>query len=297
MKRPIYIVIGTRAQLIKMGPIMRLLEDQKIPYTFLYTQQHKVTIDDLLDNFGIKTPYEAVINRTEEAKSIKLFAGWMFQMLFVLLNPFSRKRVFKNGRGLVITHGDTATAAWAAIYGRTSFCKVMHVESGLRSHNLFKPFPEEITRIITFIFSNYYICPNDWAVGNLKHFPGKKYNVGGNQMYDSLMYALKLINNKNYKSQTTKFNLPEKYALVSIHRYENIFKEEALNHIISLLEKITAQIPLVMVMHPATEKKLKSTGNYDKLNSNPNIILLERQDFLTFVEINTKSEFVYQFNH
>lgn len=275
-----------------MAPIMKELENRNITYDFLYTQQHKVTIDDLLDNFKIKTPYKIVVNRNEEAKSIKLFAGWAFQMLFALVNPFSRKRLLSRGRGLILTHGDTATAAWAAIYGQTSFCKVMHIESGLRSYNILKPFPEELMRLITFTFSNYYICPNEWAKNNLKWFPGKKFNVGANQMYDSLMYALDVINSKEYRSNLSQYNLPDKYTIVSIHRYENIFKEKAFNKILNLLEDIAEEINLVMVLHPATEKRLKETGNYDKFKQNPQITLVPRLDFLDFVEINSKSEFV-----
>jgi len=287
---PIYIIIGTRAQLIKMGPIMKLMEDQHIPYAFIYTQQHKVTIKDLIENFDIKTPYVNLIERKEEAKSIRLFAGWGIQMLLKLLNPFSRKKILKNGRGLVITHGDTATASWAAIFGQTSFCKVLHIESGLRSYNLLKPFPEEIMRLITFAFSNYYVCPNEWAVNNLKWFPGKKINVGANPMYDSLMFALKKIDSTNLRLD--ELNLPKKYALVSIHRYENLFNKERFEKILQILEKISNKHELVIPLHPVTKEHLEKTGNMSRLKKNKRIKLLPRQDFLNFVALNAKSEFV-----
>lgn len=290
--KPIYLIVGTRAQLIKMAPVMLELEKEQIGYEFLYTQQHKVSIDDLIENFKIKTRYRTIVKRKDEAKTIKLFAGWAFQMIAILVNPFSRRKLLNQGRGLILTHGDTATAAWAAIYGQTSFCKVMHIESGLRSYNLFKPFPEELMRLITFAFSNYYICPNEWAVSNLKWFPGIKYNVGANQMYDSLMYALDIVNDKNYKTKLKSLDLPKKFALVSLHRYENIFKEKMLQKIIELLENISKKIDLVIVLHPATEKKLKDGSYYNRLSSNEKIKLVPRLDFLTFVEITQKSEFV-----
>jgi len=62
-EKPIYLVLGTRAQTIKMAPVMRELETQKVPFTILYTQQHKVTITDLLENFDIKTKPISIIER------------------------------------------------------------------------------------------------------------------------------------------------------------------------------------------------------------------------------------------
>lgn len=291
-KLPIYIIIGTRAQLIKMAPIMRLLEKEGIKYNFLYTQQHKATISDLIENFKLETPYLNIIQREEEARTIKLFLGWGFQMLLTLLNPFSRKKILKEGRGLIITHGDTATTAWAAIYARTSFCQVMHVESGMRSHNLLKPFPEELMRLITFFFTNYYVCPYQEAVDNLRRFRGKKLNVGANPMYDAFMYAHKNMSSKRLKEVKTKFNLPDKFALVSIHRYENIFKEDKFIVILDLLKHVSKKIQLVMVLHPATEKQLKKIGAYRKLQTDKHIALLKRQDFLNFVAITKLSEFM-----
>lgn len=275
-----------------MAPIMQQLEIRGIKYEFLYTQQHKVTIDDLLQNFSIKTPYRQVIKRKKEAKTIRLFAGWASQMLLAMFNPFSRRRLLSSGRGLILTHGDTATAAWAAIYGQTSLCKVMHIESGLRSYNILKPFPEELMRLITFTFSNYYVCPNEWAKNNLKWFPGRKLNVGANQMYDALMYALKKIQEPTYKSKLSNLKIPPKYAIVSIHRYENIFKADAFEKILRLLENIAKSIDLVIVLHPVTEKRLRQTGNYMRLKNNAQITLVPRLDFLSFVEINKNSEFV-----
>lgn len=290
--KPIYVVLGTRAQTIKMAPVMRELESRNIPFTLLYTQQHKVTIDDLLDNFEIKTRPVSIIKRKEEAKSLKLFAGWMIQMLLMTLNPFSARKVFTKGKGLILTHGDTATTSWSAIYGRIHGQKVMHVESGLRSFNLMNPFPEEIQRLISFRFSHYYVAPNEWALSNLKKYKGEKINSGANTMYESLTYIIKKKNAKVLADIKKEFKLPEKFALVSIHRYENIFKEERFEEILSLLNEISQKIKLVFVLHPPTEKVISSKGYSERLNSNNNITLIPRQDFQRFAYITDLAEFV-----
>lgn len=290
--RPIYVVLGTRAQTIKMAPVMMELERRNTPYTLLYTQQHKVTINDLLDNFKIKTKPISIINRQEEARSIKLFAGWLIQIILLTLNPFSARKVFSSGQGIVLTHGDTATTSWSAIYGRLHRQKVMHIESGLRSFNLLNPFPEEIQRLITFRFSNYYVCPNKWALDNLKKYKGKKINTKANTMYEALTYTLENKSDKNLKAIQAKFKLPKSFALVSIHRYENIFKNKRFDEILDLLNDISKSIHLVFVLHPPTEKQLKARGLEDKLNANKQILLIPRQDFKNFTLITDLAEFV-----
>jgi UDP-N-acetylglucosamine 2-epimerase (non-hydrolysing) len=290
--KPIYIVLGTRAQTIKMAPVMRELEAQNMPFTLLYTQQHKVTITDLLENFDIKTKPVSIIQRKVEAKTIKLFAGWLVQILLITLNPFGAKKIFTEGKGLILTHGDTATTSWSAFYGRLHGQKVMHIESGLRSFNLMNPFPEEIQRLISFRFSNYYVAPNEWALNNLKKYKGEKINSQANTMYESLTYIIKKKNPEILSKLKKKFKLPEKYALVSIHRYENIFKEERFKEIIDLLEKISKDINLVFVLHPTTEKQLEKTGYGEKLGQNKKVQLIPRQDFQNFAYITDLAEFV-----
>lgn len=292
LEKPIYIILGTRAQTIKMAPILQELEKRKHRFTLLYTQQHKVTIDDLLDNFKIKAKPVSIVNRKEEAKSIRLFAGWMVQMLLLTLNPSNSRKIFSQGKGLILTHGDTATTSWSAIYGRLHGQKVMHIESGLRSFNLFNPFPEEIQRLITFRFSNYYACPNKWALNNLKKYKGKKINTEANTMYEALTYTLKNKSEQNLKTIQTKFKLPKKFALVSIHRYENIFKNDRFDEILQLLKKISNSIPLVFVLHPPTEKQLKARNLEEQLKSNQNILLIPRQDFQKFALITDLADFV-----
>ena len=290
---PIYVVIGTRAQLIKMAPVMRELERAGLPYDFVYTQQHKETIQDLIANFDIAARPRPVIERSQEAKTLWLFAGWWLGMLRVVLSSRRRAMVFSRGSGLVVTHGDTATTLWAAICGKLSGCVVMHVEAGLRSHNLLDPFPEEIMRVLTARFSDIHACPNDWAVDNLRKVSGIKLNTGQNLMRDSLAYGLeKVKDNPVYASRLRELGVPDEFALVSIHRYENIFRRKRLERVMGLLLRIAGRISLVIVMHPSTQRQLLRTGWMEKLTANPTIVLLPRQDFMTFVALVQHARFV-----
>ena len=291
---PIYIVIGTRAQIIKVAPLMQLLEKAGISYSLINTNQHTEKMDDLLIDFGIRTKFLNIFNKGQEAKTINSFGLWCFRVLLVFLNPFSRKKIFHFGRGIVLTHGDTASTAWAAIYGRSSFCKVMHIEAGLRSHNIFHPFPEELMRIITGWFSNYHMCPTQEAVDNLKLYPGKKINTQANTMYDGVQFALGKISKDGgiVKQLTKELKLPAKFSIASIHRYENIFKIDVLTELISIIEETATTLPVAFILHPSTEIQLEKEGFYQSLHENKKIHFIPRLNFIEFIALTEMSEFL-----
>jgi len=265
-----------------MAPLMALMQKENIEYEFIYTAQHKETITRILDDFNVKRPDRTIYDKSE-ANSLTTFLGWGSSMILKMFRP---KRIFPQ-KGLVMTHGDTVTTAWAAIVGKLAGCKVAHVESGIRSFHIFDPFPEELTRLITFRFSDVYFCPNDWAVNNLKKFKGEKLNLKLNPVYDSVKIA---INSK------TEVEFPnEKYVVVSIHRFENIFTSKLETVIIPLLESIAnCGFVLVFVLHPSTRNVLKKNDMklYKRLENNKRIILKERYPYFEFLKLLNRSEFV-----
>lgn len=281
-KKKIYVVIGTRGQLIKMAPLMRNMQQEGIDYEFIYTSQHRETIDKLIGDFQIKNP-DKIIYSGFEANTRTKFLRWWLRMISKALSP---KEIFRE-RGVVLTHGDTVTTAWAAIVGKLAGSKVAHVEAGLRSFNLFKPFPEELMRLITFHFSDVYFCPNEWAINNLKKYKGDKVNLGMNTLYDSVKIAI----NSNVRVDIPK----EKYAVVSIHRFENIFTGRFENVIIPLLEMVSNEgFTLVFILHPPTREVLKKNHMklYKRLQNNKKILLKERYSYFEFIKLLNGSEFV-----
>jgi len=278
----LYVVIGTRAQLIKMAPLMYLLQKEKIDYEFIYTAQHKETISKILEDFQIKKPDQILYDKSE-ATTLTKFFGWGLSML---IKSFRPKKIFPT-KGIVLTHGDTVTTAWSAFVGKLAGCKIAHVESGIRSFNIFKPFPEELMRLITFRFSDIYFCPNKWAVNNLKKYKGEKIDLGLNPVYDSVKIALE---------SDVKIELPnKKYVVVSIHRFENIFTKKLKQTIIPLLEMIADQdFLLIFILHPSTRNVLKKNNMilYNRLEKNKNITLKERYPYFEFLQLLKNSEFV-----
>ncbi len=283
----IHIVVGTRAQFLKMAPIMLALEAKQMRWRWIYTAQHKDTMDQLIAGFNVKQPDKTLFDWHTEAKTMKKMAFWLARIMTCLIN--GHKAILDGYTGpdhVVLTHGDTITAWWGALLGRLAGCKVMHVESGLRSFNLFEPFPEELNRLITFYLSDIYACPGKWALENLKAFKGVKLNTFHNTQLETLHHGL--IHASGREENTIK----NKYAVVTIHRYENIFKQDRLKKIITLIEKISYKIPLLFVLHPSTASKLDETGYGKRLFENANITPVPRMDHVSFIKLINAAEFV-----
>jgi UDP-N-acetylglucosamine 2-epimerase (non-hydrolysing) len=282
----IHFVIGTRAQLFKMTPIMLECEKRGLKWRWVYAAQHKETFKQTLDFFGLPEADYTIVNWDTEARTMGKMWYWFARMILSL--PRSKKILAgRTGKQhIVLTHGDTTTTFLGALIGRLTRTHVMHVESGLRSFNLFNPFPEEINRLITFRLSDYYACPGEWALKNVEKFKGVKINTHENTQLDVLQYGLKNIDKAN-------IDLPkEKYVVLSTHRYENVFNKERFEKIISIGEKAAVKFKVIIPQHPVTEGQLNKFGFRERLESNKNIILKPRLEYENYLKAIVNSEFV-----
>ncbi len=283
----IHFVIGTRAQLFKMAPIMRECDKRGLDWRWVYTVQHKETIDNTLKVFELKDPDYTLFDWDSEAKSMSKIWYWLIRAMLAL---FKGRKILDKKTGkknIVLTHGDTLTTWWGALLGRLYGCKVMHVESGLRSFNIFKPFPEEIDRLITFRLANIYACPGDWAVNNLKKYKGEKINTEENTQIDVLRFGLEHCDKATIKIPKVK------YVVASIHRYENIFNQDRFEEVIDRTLDISNKFKVFWVQHPATKLQLeKNPKILKKLKDNKQISLLPRLEYLEFIKLVKHSEFV-----
>ena len=281
----IHIVIGTKAQLIKMAPVMRLLQKENIRYNYISTGQHKDTMDDIHGNFGLKVP-DYRLYEGRDITSVSQMIGWgIHNILHTLRN---KREIFKNdSSGVVLVHGDTFSTLLGAIMGKASGLKVAHIESGLRSFNLFHPFPEEITRVLTFKLADYLFCPGNWAINNLDKYRGKSINTKLNTLYDSLREALPAI------ERISDIEIPaDDYGVVTLHRFENIYTREALGKVISIVEKISSKKKLLFIMHKPTYQKIRKFGYLEHLERNPNIELRPRYDYFQFIKLIMNAKFL-----
>jgi len=264
---------------------MAALQEKQLDYNFIFTGQHQETIAQLRKNFGLKEP-DVMLYQGKDITGLLQMFFWMLRILFKTI--FYRRQIYKKqgSNDIVLIHGDTFSTLLGALMGKVAGKNVGHIESGLRSFNLFHPFPEEITRILTFGLTDYYFCPGDWALQNLEKYQGIKINTKHNTLLDSLKLAKK-------KTELCNVEVPdEPFALVSLHRFENIFNRKIFRFIVNSLLEISQKIKLVFILHPPTKEKLKSYNLDSILRSAGNISLRPRYDYFNFIRLLINCEFL-----
>lgn len=270
-------IIGTRAQLIKVAPVMRIFETHQVPITFILTGQHNDTMQDLIEEFQISTKPIELIKNTEHASIFSLLL-WMPRVLSLLFSTLNKYQ-----SGYVFVHGDTLTTLLSTIAGKFSKKRIVHLESGLTSKSLFNPFPEEIIRRIVFKYTDIAFCPTLSDIENLKKYlKTEKIYTHGNTILDSIQH---LHIGENIEQCS-------KMVLVSLHRFQNIYNQKRLEDIITMLLSLSQKFQISFVLHPATKKKLIKFGLLKQLEDAPNIQLLARMTYKTFLNLALSSEVV-----
>jgi len=277
----IHVIIGTRAQLIKVAPILIELKSRRINHLFVFTGQHTATIDALIELFKIRHPDFRLYNGREITRIGQAFL-WSFKCI---LRSFPlRKNPDKQNIALI--HGDAYSTILAAVIAKLLRMKIGHVEAGLRSFDYFDPFPEEITRVLASKLTDVHFCPGKWAVSNVESESGIKVNIGVNTLYDTLRLFV------NSESEVL-VDIPEsKYAVVSVHRFENVYSKERLKHIVNLVNSISKKIHLLFVLHPITEHSLRSYKLLETLKQNDSVEFRRRCDYFRFIKLMVNSEFI-----
>ncbi len=271
----IAIILGTRAELIKTFPLMLELERRKKPYIFIHTGQHG--LGKLCEEFGVKKP-DVVLSKPPEKTTkfwTKVGKAIAWNLAIIPRIKLSLRKI--EGLKFVIYHGDTMSTASAAIASSEflnpfkSWMNV-HLEAGLRSGSLLEPFPEEISRRIVTLFSDILFAPSEIAAKNLR---GRKhvYQVG-NTIVDSILLSIKLAERRGYKSPKGK------YALMTIHRYENIKNEKRLAKIVEILRH--SPITTYWPMHDNTRKQLEKFGLMEKVKKMKHVRITRLKTYVEF---------------
>lgn len=280
----IHVVIGTKAQLIKMAPVMLALRSAGVPYRFISTGQHRETMNDILTNFSLPPP-DVRLYTGNDVTSIPAMAMWSVRLLWRL--AWHRREIFGDApTGLVLVHGDTFSTLLGAVMGRLAGLKVAHIEAGLRSFNWRHPFPEEITRLLTFRLAHYLFCPGRWAADNVAQYSGEKIDTGANTLSDALHMAVP------HQRAVTPTSPSEPFGVVSLHRFENIYSRGALERVVALIERIASRYQLVFILHKPTAAKLQQFALTERLAANSQIEFRERSDYFAFIQLLSAAAFV-----
>ncbi len=260
----ISVCYGTKAQLIKMAPIIIELEKQGYGYQLIDTGQHAELIAEIAGDFEIRSP-DVKLAGSEGGFSTIFGAGVWITRLFwcYLLRPKRvRTELFENQIGVCLVHGDTASTLVTTLLAKLGKQKVAHVEAGLRSWRIFDPFPEELIRIMVMRISDYLFAPSKESFNNLEkmNLKGDSYLLSDNTIKDTIKLHLDL------KSKIL-FDVPEIYAIATIHRMETIYSRSSLEKIVGYIVNANKVVPVLFVLHPPTLKRLAAYGLESSLES------------------------------
>jgi UDP-N-acetylglucosamine 2-epimerase (non-hydrolysing) len=284
----IHVFVGTKAQFIKMAPIMQELDRRGIDYRLIDAGQHAGLTGDLIQQFGLRAPDVFLRAHRTNIDTVLGAVGWTVRNLgrIAFGRRQIRQQVFGGKDGICLIHGDTLTTLLSLLYAKRCGLQVAHVEAGLRTWHLFDPFPEEIIRLIAMRYSDLLFAPSRWAFENLRKmgYAGKSLDAGGNTIVDVIRYAAERIRGDDRPS--------EPYAVVTIHRVETIYSRSRLTMIVALLERIAEDRRVVFVLHEPTRKQLSRFHLTARIEQNPSIDLWSLQPYLAFVNLVAGADFV-----
>ena len=299
MKR-VMLVFGTRPEAIKMAPLVR--EFKKYPDLFdtivCVTGQHREMLDQVLDIFEINPEYD--LNIMQQGQDLYDITS---KVLYGMRDVLDEAKP-----DVVLVHGDTTTSTSAALAAFYRQIPVGHVEAGLRTHDIYSPWPEEMNRQITGRIASFNFSPTPLSRKNLldENVDDDKITVTGNTVIDALHIVVDRIKNDKGLSKelhsvllasgydTNRLNDGRRMVLITGHRREN-FGDGFIN-ICNAIKDLSAKYPDVdfiypMHLNPNVRKPIHQVFG-DNLNEFSNLFFIEPLEYLSFVFLMEKSYLV-----
>ncbi|AVQ31351.1 non-hydrolyzing UDP-N-acetylglucosamine 2-epimerase [Fusobacterium varium] len=269
------LIFGTRPEAIKMSPVYHELKENGIDVKVVVTGQHKEMLYQVLDLFEIKPDYDLEIMK--QGQGLSELTG----RLMLELDKIVKKEKFD----YILVQGDTTSVLTGALTAFYNQIPVGHIEAGLRTGDIYSPFPEEANRKLVGSIADIHFAPTDVNVNNLlkENYPKEKIIKCGNTVIDAL-YWVKKNKSKDIEEIKKKYGVDnKKYILITMHRRENWGKpmEETLKAVRDYLEK-HKDIYLVFPMHL---NPLVRNTVHKVLDGFERKILIEPLEYLEFIAI------------
>lgn len=279
-KIKIMTIFGTRPEAIKMAPVVKALEkDEAIDLCVCVTAQHREMLDQVLDKFKIKPDYDLDIMESHQTLS-KITS----KILLAL-----EEIIHKERPNMILVHGDTTTTLSATLSAFYNGIDIGHVEAGLRSGDLYSPYPEEANRALTGRLANLHFSPTKGNIDNLikENISNEKIIITGNTVID----ALKSVIEKDYSFDNEVLNEidfnQKKVILLTAHRRENL--GEPMENIFKAVKRLVDQnedVELVFPMHLNPKVRLLAKKHLEGFEQ---IHLIEPLDYEPFANLMNKS--------
>lgn len=276
-------VFGTRPEAIKMAPLVKELQSrEELDAKVLVTAQHREMLDSVLELFDITPDFD--LNIMKHGQTI---ADITTRVLHGVGEIFEQERP-----DLVLVHGDTTTTFAAALASFYQKIAVGHVEAGLRTGNIYSPYPEEMNRKLTGSLSTYHFSPTVMNVENLLRENISKENIviTGNTVIDALLS----VTDKPYRFDIDELNeideTKQKLLLLTCHRRENW--GEPMKQIFEAINELTEKNPDVVVVFPMHKNPSIRELARTYFGTNSSVRLIEPLDYEPFANLMKKSHLI-----
>ena len=298
--RKVLLVFGTRPEAIKMAPLVMELQKQKerIETVVCVTGQHREMLDQVLEIFDIKPDYDLnIMKRGQDLYDVTARVLTGMREVLKEIKP-----------DIVLVHGDTTTSTAAALAAFYQQIPVGHVAAGLRTHNIYSPWPEEMNRLLTGRLATYHFSPTPLSRNNLikESINDRNIIVTGNTVIDALYWVVdKIKNNKELDNElesvlskagydVNRLDNGKKLVLITGHRREN-FGDGFIN-MCTAIKDLTIKHPNVdfvypMHLNPNVRKPIHEVFGED-LSGLKNMFFIEPLEYLSFVYLMEKSSIV-----
>lgn len=282
--KKILFIFGTRPEAIKMAPLVKAFEADSSNFvsSICITAQHRQMLDSVLNVFEIQADFDLDVMQPNQ--TLCDMSAAMFLKLKNVLQQYKPDRV--------LVHGDTTTtftASLAAFYHRIP---VGHVEAGLRTYNMYSPYPEELNRQLTSKIANYHFAPTISSQQNLlkENIPAQQIVVTGNTVIDALQWILARIKSDPLRRKQLEIQMAnllnmdlerKRFILVTGHRRENF--GNGFENICLALKQIAELKPEIDIIYPVHLNPNVREPVQRLLKGIRNIHLIEPLDYEPFV--------------
>ncbi|MGE5398748.1 MAG: non-hydrolyzing UDP-N-acetylglucosamine 2-epimerase [Chitinophagales bacterium] len=279
--KKVLIVFGTRPEAIKMAPVVKVLKEVDTMETVVcVTAQHREMLDQVLELFNIVPQYDLDIMKHRQD---------LFDIAVGVLQGF-KNVLIEEKPDLVLVHGDTSTTFLGALSAYYLQIPVGHVEAGLRTHNKYSPFPEEINRTLTGQLTDLHFAPTARARDNLiaESVAEDKIWVTGNTVIDALLQTVNP--NHRFGPELEKVDFSKRILLVTTHRRENL--GEKMRQVYLGFLDILEAFPDTEMVFPVHMNPAVRDLAIELLGNHPRIILTEPIEYADFANLMACSHLV-----
>jgi UDP-N-acetylglucosamine 2-epimerase (non-hydrolysing) len=286
MRKKNLIIFGTRPEAIKMAPLVKEFLKNTVDFEtkVCVTAQHREMLDQVLEFFEIVPDYD--LNLMKPGQNLYGLTATIIESLQPVLEDFQPDFVY--------VHGDTTTTMAASIASFYSGAKVCHVEAGLRTHNKWAPFPEEINRQVTGRISDFHFAPTVTSKGNLvkENISEENILVTGNTVIDALLQSVDKVNSKPSELiQDLQNTIQDKEViLVTGHRREN--HGAGFERICKALKRVAEDNSERLVIYPVHLNPKVQEPVRRILSEVANVVLIDPLAYQDFIWLMNRSKII-----